>query len=142
MPVATTLLSADPLGAEALQTAVMAAAGHTVGAVITFVGAVRDHDGGRPVARLEYEAHPTAADALARIAAEVAERHPDCWLATAHRHGEVPMGEAAFLAVAASAHRGEAFAAVSDLVDTVKAELPIWKRQTFADGSHEWVNCA
>jgi molybdopterin synthase catalytic subunit len=139
MPVARTTLSAEPLDVAALTEAV---AGPDRGAVITFCGNVRDHDADRPVTRLEYEAHPDAAAALRRIAGAVAERHPECILATAHRHGEVPIGDAAFVAVAASAHRGEAFAAVVDLVDSVKAELPIWKRQTFADGQHEWVGSA
>lgn len=139
MPVATTLLTVDPLPVDALSDAV---AGPDRGAVITFCGTVRDHDQQRPVSGLAYEAHPDADAALARIAAAVAERHPACTLATAHRHGEVPIGDAAFVAVAASAHRIEAFAAVIDLVDTVKAELPIWKRQRFADGSHEWVGSA
>jgi molybdopterin synthase catalytic subunit len=139
MPVATTLLSAERLDVDALTGAVT---GPDRGAVITFCGNVRDHDADRPVTLLKYEAHPEAAAALQRIAGLVADRHPACMLAAAHRHGDVPIGDAAFVAVAASAHRREAFAAVVDLVDSVKADLPIWKRQTFADGSHEWVGSA
>jgi molybdopterin synthase catalytic subunit len=112
------------------------------GAEVLFVGAIRNHDGGRSVHALEYEVHPSAAQTLVDLAQQVAADHPDARLAVAHRFGVVPIGEPAFVVAAGSAHRGAAFAAAQDLVETVKRKLPIWKRQTFADGTQEWVNSA
>lgn len=111
------------------------------GAVAQFVGVVRDHDRGRQVSRLIYHEHPTAAATIERLAREVAQRHPDALgLAAHHRIGELRIGDVALVAVVAAAHRGVAFDALRDLVETVKAELPIWKEQHFADGGHEWVD--
>lgn len=112
------------------------------GAVFSFEGVVRDHDDSNQVVDLEYVAHPSASEVMERLAAECAADHPECVIAVAHRIGRLAVGDAAFVAVVASAHRGAAFAACFDIVETVKAELPIWKSQQFADGSFEWVNCA
>jgi len=112
------------------------------GAVVTFSGDVRDHDHGRTVARLDYEAHPTAGTVLEDVAREVAARHPVIALAVMHRVGPLAIGDAALVAAVSAAHRQEAFAACADLVDTTKARLPVWKHQVFADGTDEWVNCA
>lgn len=109
------------------------------GAVVTFDGVVRDHDEGRGVTRLEYTAHPGAGEEIAAVAAEVAARHPEVLLALAHRHGLLAIGETALACAVAAPHRKAAFAACDDLVDTVKARLPIWKHQHFTDGSDEWV---
>lgn len=119
-----------------------AVSGPDRGAVLVFAGTVRDHDGGRQVLSLEYEAHPTAAQVIGDLAQRVADQHQGVTVAVAHRHGPLSVGDVAFCAAAAAAHRREAFAALMELVDTVKAELPIWKRQVFADGQVEWVNCA
>lgn len=114
---------------------------HTVadGAVVTFEGIVRDHDGGRAVVALDYEAHPSAADRIADVSRRVAARHPDVRLAVLHRVGPLGLGDVALAAAVASAHRHAAFAACADLVDLVKEEVPIWKRQVFPDGTDEWV---
>lgn len=117
-------------------------ASRSSGAVVTFVGRVRDHDHGRPVDDLRYEGHPSAARVLTQLVDAVSSRHPAVTMATAHRIGDLCVGEVAFAATAGSAHRSEAFDACRDLVDTVKAGLPVWKLQRFADGTHEWVNCA
>jgi molybdopterin synthase catalytic subunit len=109
------------------------------GAVVTFSGVVRDHDEGRGVTALGYSAHPSAPDVLARVAAAVAAAHPEVVLAVVHRTGELRIGDVALACAVASAHRSEAFAACSALVDRVKAEVPIWKEQTFDDGTVEWV---
>nr|WP_232820344.1 molybdenum cofactor biosynthesis protein MoaE [Brachybacterium sp. YJGR34] len=109
------------------------------GAVVTFDGVVRDHDGGRGVERLEYVAHPEAAAMIAAVAREVAERHPDTLLAVAHRVGPLVVGDGALACAVAAPHRKEAFAACDDLVDSVKQRVPIWKHQVFSDGSTEWV---
>ena len=111
----------------------------TAGAVVTFAGVVRDHDGGRTVTSLQYEAHPTAAGEIAAVAASVADAYPDVRIAVVHRVGALRIGDVALAAAVASAHRAEAFAACALLVDTVKERVPIWKHQVFADGSDEWV---
>jgi molybdopterin synthase catalytic subunit len=110
------------------------------GAVVGFVGMIRDHDGGRQVLELEYSAHPTAAEVLAEVVAEVAARSPGTRaVAASHRVGVLQIGEAALVAAVAADHRQAAFAACAELVDAIKARLPVWKRQIFADGTDEWV---
>ena len=112
------------------------------GAVVTFSGDVRDNDHGRAVASLEYEAHPTAQSLLEKVAREIAERHEVLSVSVAHRHGPIPIGESALVAVVSAKHRKAAFSDCADLVDEVKAQIPIWKHQVFTDGTDEWVNCA
>ncbi len=112
------------------------------GAVVTFSGVVRDHDGGRSVERIAYVAHPDAADVLSRIAQDVAARTEVEALAVSHRVGELGIGECALAVAVSAAHRAEAFAAAALLVDEVKRLLPVWKRQVFTDGTDEWVGCA
>ncbi|MFC5274632.1 molybdenum cofactor biosynthesis protein MoaE [Brachybacterium sacelli] len=109
------------------------------GAIVTFDGVVRDHDGGRGVDRLEYSAHPGAAGVMGEVAREIAERYPDTLVAIAHRHGPLGIGDSALVCAVAAPHRKQAFVACDDLVDTVKERLPIWKHQVFDDGESEWV---
>jgi molybdopterin synthase catalytic subunit len=112
------------------------------GAVVTFEGVVRDHDHGRGVTELEYSGHPSAKDVIAEVAAEVAARHPDVRaVAVSHRLGHLAIGDVALACAVSAAHRREAFVVCAELVDEVKARLPIWKRQVFTDGTDEWVNC-
>jgi molybdopterin synthase catalytic subunit len=111
------------------------------GAVVSFAGVVRDHDGGRSVTELEYVGHPTAADLIAEIAAEFAARPEVQGVAVSHRVGLLAIGDVALACAVSAAHRGQAFAACAELVDEVKARLPIWKRQVFTDGAEEWVAC-
>lgn len=120
----------------------VAVTSEAAGAVVTFSGDVRDSDHGRSVAHLDYEAHPSAAQVVAEVAAEVAERHDVIALAVLHRVGPLRIGDCALAAAVSAAHRGAAFAACADLVDTVKERLPVWKHQVFTDGTDEWVNCA
>lgn len=129
-------VGADEISASTMARAV---ADPRCGAVVTFDGVVRDHDGGQGVARLEYSAHPSAEQVLAEVAAEIAERYPDCLVAVAHRVGPLAIGESALVCAVAAPHRKQAFAACDDLVDTVKQRVPIWKHQIFADGTSEWV---
>ena len=110
------------------------------GAVVSFAGVVRDHDGGRGVLRLTYEAHPTAEAVLAEVAAEIAKDPTVYAVAVSHRIGELRVGDIALAAAVSTAHRADAFAACARLVDTVKARLPVWKHQHFDDGTDEWVN--
>jgi len=114
----------------------------SAGAVVTFSGDVRNHDKDKGVLALNYEIHPSAQSVIEKIAAEVAAKHQIVNLATAHRYGAIPIGESAFVVAVASAHRGPAFACCNELVERVKAKLPIWKYQEFADGTTEWVNSA
>ena len=125
-----------PLSVEEVLTAVSEAG---VGGVTLFVGTVRDHDAERPVTALDYTAHPTALARLRDVLEAVARRHPGVVLAAVHRVGRLEIGDAAVVVAAAAAHRGEAFEASRELIDDLKATVPIWKHQLFADGSEEWV---
>lgn len=114
------------------------------GAVATFTGYVRDHDGGRGVARLHYEAHPDASTVLRAVAERVAGRTAEATgdrvrVAVVHRTGDLVIGDVAVVAAVAAGHRQAAFTAASDLVEELKAEVPIWKEQGFDDGTSEWV---
>ncbi|GHF02175.1 hypothetical protein GCM10017786_39240 [Amycolatopsis deserti] len=111
------------------------------GAVVTFGGVVRDHDGGKGVKSLFYEGHPTAGDVLARVVAQVAGRRRGVRaIAVSHRIGALEIGDVALACAVSADHRAEAFATCAELVDEVKAQLPVWKHQHFTDGTDEWVN--
>lgn len=118
--------------------------GHqSAGAVVGFVGMIRDHDGGRQVMRLEYSAHPSAPEVFAEVVAEVAGQASGIRaVAASHRIGVLHIGQAALVAAVAADHRQAAFATCAQLVDTIKARLPVWKHQFFDDGSEEWVGSA
>lgn len=119
-----------------------AVARRAAGAVVSFAGVVRDHDGGRPVSELTYEAHPSAGEVLARVARDLVASDPELHaVAVGHRVGRLEIGDAALVAAVASAHRAAAFDACRRLVDEVKLQLPVWKHQLFTDGTDEWVNC-
>ena len=109
------------------------------GGLTLFVGRVRDHDGGRGVDGLAYSAHPSALARLQDVCERVAERHDVQGLAAVHRVGTLGIGDLAVVVATASAHRGVAFDASRDLIDTLKDEVPIWKHQAFGDGTEEWV---
>jgi molybdopterin synthase catalytic subunit len=111
------------------------------GAVVTFAGVVRDHDRGRAVTGIEYVSHPTAGRVLEEVVSSVAARFPVDAVSVAHRLGELAIGDAALVVAVSAAHRQEAFAAASEMVDEVKHQLPVWKHQHFADGTDEWVAC-
>lgn len=132
---ATTALVAGPIDIAALERDVADAGS---GAVVTFVGRARDRsDDGRAVVELDYEVYPEMAEAvLADLAAE-AESRWDVRVAVTHRHGVVPIGEAAVAIVTAAMHRSEAYEANRFVIEAIKERLPIWKRERFADGS-EW----
>jgi molybdopterin synthase catalytic subunit/molybdopterin converting factor small subunit len=125
----------EPIDIDALERGV-AESGH--GALVTFVGRARDRaDDGRVVTELEYEAYPDmAATVLAEIATD-AERRWQAAVAVVHRHGVVPIGDAAVVIVTAATHRAEAYEANRFVIEAIKERLPIWKRERFADGS-EW----
>ncbi|MGH3313854.1 MAG: molybdenum cofactor biosynthesis protein MoaE [Streptomyces sp.] len=119
---------------------VFAAVGDTsAGGTALFVGTVRDHDGGTDVARLGYSAHPTAEAELRRIAEKLTADFPVRALAAVHRVGELAVGDLAVVVAVSCPHRAEAFEACRRLIDELKDQVPIWKHQSFADGSEEWV---
>ena len=132
---ATTALVDGPIDIAALERAVVAP-GH--GALVVFTGRARNQsDDGREVIELDYEVFAEmAAPVLAEIAAEAEERWGGA-VAVVHRHGVVPIGEAAVAIVTAAPHRAEAYEANRFVIEAIKERLPIWKRERFADGS-EW----
>jgi len=113
--------------------------GPTIGGIALFVGVVRDRDEGADVVSLDYSAHPSAAQTLAQVAAQTASQHDVRALAVSHRVGHLEVGDLAVVVVAGAVHRQPALAACAYLIDTLKAEVPIWKEQTFTSGSASWV---
>ena len=113
-----------------------------IGAVVTFCGDVRNHDGGKEVASLLYEIHPSAPEQIKLITQALIGQFDIEKVAVAHRFGEIAIGETAFAVAVSAAHRQAAFDACAAIVDEVKAKLPIWKHQKFTDGTDQWVNCA
>lgn len=127
---------------EPLASVVGAARGEVMtramGAFVSFEGVVRDHDGGAMVESLTYSAHPDAARFMEGVLEEVAAQYP-VRLWAVHRVGPLEIGDEAFVVLAASAHRADAFEAASLAADRVKAEVPIWKEQILANGETDWV---
>jgi molybdopterin synthase catalytic subunit len=126
----------EPLSVEEVRAAV---SDPGAGAIALFAGTVRDQDGGQGVARLSYSAHPSATAELRRVAEKVAAEFGVLALAAVHRVGDLDIGDLAVVVAVSCPHRGEAFEACRQLIDTLKHEVPIWKHQRFADGSSEWV---
>jgi molybdopterin synthase catalytic subunit len=116
-----------------------AVADPVAGGTVVFVGTVRDEDDGRTVETLGYSAHPSVDVALREVAEHVAATHDVTALAAVHRVGDLAVGDLAVVVAASCPHRAEAFAACQALIDELKATVPIWKNQMFADGSQEWV---
>ncbi len=135
----------DPLNVDQLAASLSASAGSdggADGAVVSFLGLVRNHNVGRSVRYLEYEAYePLALKAFERIAAEVHERWPGARLALHHRIGRLQVGEASVAIVTRSPHRGDAYAACRYAIERVKQIAPIWKREFF-DGGDVWIEGA
>jgi len=128
-------ISADPIDAAALEVFVSSA---QHGAVVTFRGVVRDHDHGASVAGLDYQAHPDAARFLEECCRTVSEE-TGLPIAAAHRIGALTVGDTALVTTVAAPHRAEAFAACERVVELIKAQVPIWKRQHLDEGVTEWV---
>ena len=119
--------------------AIRLVSGPAVGGIALFVGTVRNHDHGADVASLDYTQHPSAPDVLGRCAAEAAELHNVESLAVEHRIGRLEVGDVAVVVAVGAVHREAALAACAHLINTLKAEVPIWKEQHFASGDAEWV---
>ena len=129
-------LTFDPIDLVSAMASVATAAD---GALATFTGMVRDHHNGRPVLRLEYEAHTTMADRqVARLVASARERWDVTGIRVLHRLGTLAVGEVAVVVVVAAAHRGDAMEACRWIIDTLKAEVPIFKKEWYADES-AWI---
>lgn len=133
MSVALAVVTAEPIDAAAVEAAVLSRAD---GAVVVFKGVIRDHDSGHAVTRLDYSAHP---DAEAFLRATCDRVGGGLTVAAVHRIGSLGIGDVALVAAVAAPHRAEAFATCGALVDAIKAEVPIWKRQHSPDGTTEWV---
>ena len=112
------------------------------GGLALFAGAVRDIDHGRDVTGLSYSAHPSAEAELRRVAEVIAEKFPVLGIAAVHRVGDLEIGDLAVVVAVACPHRAEAFDACRALIDELKASVPIWKHQRFAEGDSEWVGSA
>ena len=110
----------------------------TCGAVASFVGVVRNHDGGESVDAIEYSSHPSSQQILRDIAVEFKDRPGVHRIVAWHRVGRLGIGEDAMVVAVAAEHRAQAFRAVEAIVEDVKAKLPIWKKQELTDGSHNW----
>ena len=132
-------LRASELSLDEVRAAV---ADPAAGGFAFFAGAVRNEDRDREVTGLSYSAHPSAEDELRRVATEIAEKFGLHAVAAVHRVGDLAVGDLAVVVAVASSHRAEAFDACRALIDELKATVPIWKHQRFADGESEWVGSA
>ena len=144
MTVSLVAIGVEPLDLEGLIAAVSdrGQATGSDGAVATFLGLVRNHNAGRAVQYLEYEAYePLALRAFERISEEVAGRWPGVRLALHHRIGRIEIGQASVAIAAASAHRADAFSACRYTIERVKQIAPIWKHEFF-DGGEVWIEGA
>ncbi len=129
------VITEEPLDAPAI---IAGARDELCGAVATFIGAVRNHDGGSSVTGIDYSAHPLAEETLRQIAESLIDRPGVHRIEAWHRVGRLDIGDDAMVVVVAAEHRAQAFGACEALVEEVKARLPIWKKQYRTDGSHEW----
>ncbi|HWE38689.1 MAG TPA: molybdenum cofactor biosynthesis protein MoaE [Isosphaeraceae bacterium] len=133
-----TEITPDPIDHAALTERVRTRA---AGAVCTFLGTVRELTGDRRTSALDYEAYPAMAAAkLVELEAEARRRWPVLDAAIVHRVGHLDPGEVSVVVAVSCPHRDDAFAACRWLIDTLKAVVPIWKKETWADGSEEWVH--
>jgi molybdopterin synthase catalytic subunit len=121
--------------------AMLGAARPTDGGICTFVGIVRNENGGIPTEKIEYQAYGSMAEAeIGRIAGGLAREWPEATVAIRHRVGVLAVGETAVAIVAAAPHRAQAFAACRAAIDRIKETVPIWKREFHPDGTSEWVD--
>ena len=110
------------------------------GAVILFLGTVRDHNEGRPVSGMTYDAYGAMAEkVLDRIAGEAAQRLGTDRIAVVHRVGELGIGEVSVAIAASSPHRAESFDAARYVIEEIKTRLPMWKKEHYIDGSRKWL---
>ena len=130
-------LSAEPLDVATLVARIRRA---DCGAIVTFEGTTRSPSEGNDVERLSYEAFERrATEQLAALADEAMTRFGARGVVAMHRTGDVPIGEPSVVVACAAPHRAEAFEAARWLIDTVKDQVAVWKREVFRDGSTSWV---
>lgn len=131
-------ITTEPLSVQALNDLVKRASD---GAVVTFDGIVRDNFDGRPVRALEYEAYAEMAEKkMAEIGTEVQRKFEVGEIAMVHRLGHLEIGESSIVIAVAAPHRHAAFEACAYAMDRVKEDVPVWKKEFFADGDAHWVN--
>ena len=129
-------LSAEPLSLDAVVAEVRS---DSAGAIATFVGTTRQQSRGRSVLHLDYEAYEEMAEkVMAEIAAELKDRHELCEIAIHHRTGRVDIGEASVVIAVSAPHRQDALAACKEAIDTLKEQVPLWKKE-FYEGGEEWI---
>lgn len=137
-PIAICEISDSEISLDRVRKAV---AHPAAGGVCIFHGVVRNHADGKPVSRLEYEAHESLAEVeMRRVLEGVVAEHPDVTLAAVHRVGSLDVGDVAVCVAASAAHRDQAFAACRKAIDRVKETVPIWKKEWGTDGEASWVN--
>lgn len=114
---------------------------HDCGAVVTFLGTVRELTEGRTTTALEYESHaPMAEKKMLEIEAEARNRWPVGELVLIHRLGRLALGEISVAVAVSCPHRAQAFDACRYVIDRIKEIVPIWKQENWADGTTEWVH--
>jgi molybdopterin synthase catalytic subunit len=132
-----TAVTSGPIDADAVLARVGAAED---GAVLLFLGIVRDHNDGRPVSGVGYESYAEMAESvLHEVAAEAAELLTTDRVAVVHRVGELGIGEASVAVAVSSPHRSEAYDASRYIIEEIKKRLPVWKHERYTDGTTEWV---
>jgi molybdopterin synthase catalytic subunit len=131
-------LTTNPIDSQAVLDAVRSPA---AGAVVLFLGTVREITDGRRTESLDYECYGEMAHAqLARLEDEARGRWNLVECLVVHRTGHLPVGETSVAIAASAAHRAAAFDAASWLIDRIKQVVPIWKKENYADGTHEWAH--
>lgn len=131
-------LTRDPIDYSAIVESLRNASS---GAVVLFLGTVREMSEGKAVDSLEYEAYPAMAEKqLAEVVATAAAKWPIQRSAVVHRYGHLQLGDIAVAVAVATAHRAEAFESARWIMDTIKVVVPIWKREHWADGRASWVH--
>lgn len=129
-------ITAEPIDLRALEAEVD---DPRCGAVVSFSGVVRNHDAGRGVDALDYSSHPSAEAELRAVVDRFRDAPGVHAIAVSHRVGALRIGDLALAAAVAGEHRAEAFRTLESLIEEVKRHVPIWKRQTFDDGSAAWT---
>jgi molybdopterin synthase catalytic subunit len=129
-------VSSEPLDVGSVVNRVV---GPDIGGIVSFIGTVRDTSRGHSIRHLEYDAYPEMAEReIRKIADHAAQRWPGTRVAVAHRRGRLEVGEIAVVVAAGAPHRGDAFAAARYTIDTLKQQVPIWKKEVTIDGEY-WV---
>jgi molybdopterin synthase catalytic subunit/molybdopterin converting factor small subunit len=129
-------LTAEPLSLDAVVDEVRS---ERAGAIATFVGTTRVESRGRTVQHLDYEAYEGMAEnVMAELAASLKQRYDLCEVAIHHRTGRVEIGEASVVIAVSAPHRQDALAACKDAIDTLKEQVPLWKKEVY-EGGEEWI---